>query len=327
MKSALFLFVALLASTANSQTTTLDRMPVDGYAATVNERIITIGDVRRATQEMEMRLRTRYAGEELAQKRQELFLSGLEQVIDHSLILEEFKALKFEIPDRMIDSEINDIVLSEYKGDRAAMLDELAKQQVTIDEWRDNIRDRIAVGMMRSREIGERIVISPQQILDAYESRKDLYTQPAGVRLRMIFRRGGLEGDANREMLERAREEILGGKSFGEVAREVSEDPSSPEGGDWGWVKPDQFRDELKRAITALSTGETSGVVGTPEGFYLFHVEETREATTRSLEDVRTEIETDLRRQQTEKLTRDWLTRLRNKYPVIYHIPTPPEPL
>lgn len=326
MKNVLLPCMVLIAAAANGQTT-LDRMPVDGFAATVNERIITIGDVRRATQEVDMRLRARYAGDELAEKRQELFLSGLEQVIDHALIIEEFKSLKFDIPARLIDNEINDIVLREYQGDRASMLGDLAQQQVTIDDWREVIRDRIAVGMMRGREVGERIVISPRHVVEAYEARKDLYTQPAGVSLRMIFRRGGLEGDANREILERAREKILAGQSFAEAAREVSEDPSASAGGDWGWVNPDQFRDELKNAITALGVGETSEIIGTPEGFYLFHVDEKRAATTRSLEEVRNEIESDLRRQQTDQLARDWLNRLRNKYPVIYHIPTPPDPL
>lgn len=321
--SFLVFLVCWLAPVADGQSVEV-RMPIDGYAATVNERIITIGEVRSATAEKEMQLRMRYAGAELARKQMELFLSGLDQVIDRALILEEYEAQKLQLPDRLIDNEINDIVAAEYKGDRAAMLGDLADQQMTIEEWREAIRDRIIISMMRSREIGERIVVSPRQIIEAYEARQDLYHEPAKVHLRLIFKRGGTDAEANLTALQEIRTNILAGQAFAEAAIAGSEDPSAANGGDWGWVQPDQFRDELKNAIANVATGEISEIVETPEGLYLLLVEERREATTRSLEEVRAEIETDLRRRQGEELMTNWLARLRNKYAVIYHIPVPP---
>lgn len=304
--------------------TTLDRLPVDGYAATVNEEIITISDVRRSIQEMELRLRARYAGAELEQKRVELFMSGLEQLVDRALIIEEFKSQKIEVPERMVEDEISDLVKAQFDGDRAALLNELAEQQITIDDWREMISEGIMVRIMRSREVGERIVVSPRQVLEAYEARKDAYRLPAGVDLRMMFKRAGDEAATNRAALVAAREAVLAGQSFTNLAKTISEDPSATTGGSWGWVDPTQFRDEIRNAIIALPKGEVSDVIDTTEGFYLLYAEDRREESTRSFGEVRDEIEKALRKQQLDALAAGWMKRLRNKYTVIYHIPTPP---
>jgi parvulin-like peptidyl-prolyl isomerase len=323
MFKSLFIFLLTASLAANAQMS-IDRLPIDGYAATVNERVITISDVRRAIQEMELRLRTRYAGEELAQKRYELFLSGLDQVIDQSLVIEEFKTLKYDIPERMVEDEINQIVLRDFEGDRAAMLADLAERQMTMEDWRVIIREGLIVRTMRAREVGERIVVTPQQVLDAYESRKDGYRQPAGIYLRLIFRRGGSDAEETLALMRTLREEIVAGKVFAKAAKEMSQDATASSGGDWGWVEPEQFRNELRDALLKLDAGEVSDVVETPEGLYLLLAEKKRSATVKSFDEVRDEIETDLRRRQIEELSENWINRLRKKYSVIYHIPVPP---
>ena len=320
-----FLFICIVAiGCSASAQTSLDRLPIDGYAATVNERIITIGDVRRAIQQMDLTLRTRYAGAELARKREQLFLSGLDQLIDQYLIIEEYKTLGLQIPERLVDDEINQIVLNDFDGDRAAMLEDLAGRQMTIEEWRDIIRDGIIIRTMRSREVGERAVVTPQQVVDAYEQRKDKYREPAGVYLRLIFQNSGAQAEQTLAGMKKLREEIVAGKPFADVAKETSQDPSAVNGGDWGWVDPAQFRDELKNPLLALPPGGVSEVIETPDGLYLLYVEKKRDETVKSFEDVRGEIEKDLRRIQIDELAQAWLERLRKKYPVIYHIPTPP---
>lgn len=323
MFNFLFICIVAIGCSASAQTS-LDRLPIDGYAATVNERIITIGDVRRAIQQMDLTLRTRYAGAELARKREQLFLSGLDQLIDQYLIIEEYKTLGLQIPERLVDDEINQIVLNDFDGDRAAMLEDLAGRQMTIEEWRDIIRDGIIIRTMRSREVGERAVVTPQQVVDAYEQRKDKYREPAGVYLRLIFQNSGAQADQTLAGMKKLREEIVAGKPFADVAKETSQDPSAVNGGDWGWVDPAQFRDELKNPLLALPPGGVSEVIETPDGLYLLYVEKKRGETVKSFEDVRGEIEKDLRRIQIDELAQAWLERLRKKYPVIYHIPTPP---
>ncbi len=325
----MFRYLALIsclvwALNVRAQEVTLDQLPVDGFAASVEDQVIMISDVLRATQAADRQMRMRFSGRELDMKRYEVFLEGLDQLIDRALIVEEYETSELQIPERMIEEEISRIVTERYEGDRATMLQELAEQRVTIEEFRDMIRNNLIVQIMRSREVGERIVVSPKQILDAYEQRLDRYSEKAAVDLRLIFKQAGDEPGIAREQILAARSNIVAGASFGDVAREISDDPTALSGGDWGWVDPGQFREEFKRAIEQLETGAISEAVETPEGFYLLKIEDRRETTTKSFEEVRDLIAGELRAEQIDDLSRSWLNRLRGKFSVIYHIPTPP---
>jgi len=299
-------------------------LPLDGYAATVNERIITIGDVMISIQEAEERLRVMRSGTSLAAERDELFRSGLERLIDHALILEDFKKQEGIIPDRAIDDRINEIIYDRFNNDRSALLTALANDQITLEEWRETIRDRIVVNVMRRREVGEKIVISPRQLREAYESRQDLYQQPEQVHFRLIFVKQGDDSDASLKRITASRDRIVSGKSFADEAKAISEDTSASLGGDWGMMEPSVLRDELRNALAATATGEVSDIVITPEGYYLLKVENRREAYTKSFEEVRLEIEKELREKESERMYRAWIERLRNKYSVIYYLPVPP---
>jgi len=302
----------------------LVRIPMDGFAATVNTNIITIGSVYEVIQEASQRLRALHSGKELEEKSIALFMSGLERLIDQSLIVEDFNTQKFQMPERLVDDEINDIVTKRYNGDRAAMLSALEENKVTLEEWRGIIRNQLIVRMMRSREIGERIVVSPRQIAEAYEIQREKYNEPAKVRLRMIYVNAGTKVDEARQKAGALRATVAGGEDFEAVARENSDDASASTGGDWGWIEADQLRVELRNAIADAPAGSISEVVEIPEGFYVLKVEERKEAQTRTFEEVRSTIETELREKQGEKYYREWIARLRDKYPVVYHIPVSP---
>jgi peptidyl-prolyl cis-trans isomerase SurA len=298
------------------------KLPLDGYAAVVNDRTITIGDVMSSIYEAEERLRIMHGGEELETKRKELFHSGLERLIDQALIIEEFGSRKeMQIPERMVDDRVNEIIYERFGDDRSALMSALADDQITLDDWRETIRERLIVMSMRRFEVGEKIVVSPMQVRNAYEERKDRYHDPEQVKLRMIFVRVGTPPEASFDLAAAARARIESGEVFADVAKEVSNDPSAATGGDWGWLETGMLREELKTVLVGLEVGKVSDVIFTPEGYYLLLVEERREAATKSFEEVRSEIEAELRERESDRLYRDWMKRLRQKYSVIYYLP------
>lgn len=298
------------------------KLPLDGYAAVVNDRTITIGDVMSSIYEAEERLRIMHGGEELETKRRELFHTGLERLIDQALIIEEFDSRKdMQIPERMVDDRVNEIIYERFGNDRSALMSALASDQITLEDWRETIRERLIVMSMRRFEIGEKIVVSPTQVRTAYEERKDRYASPEQVKLRMIFIRAGDPPEAARELAAATRARIEGGETFANVAKDVSNDPSASSGGDWGWLETNLLREELKTVLAAQEIGTVSDVIYTPEGYYLLLLEERRAASTKSFDDVRSEIEMEMRERESERLYRDWMVRLRQKYSVIYYLP------
>ncbi|OIP79830.1 MAG: hypothetical protein COT39_01745 [Parcubacteria group bacterium CG08_land_8_20_14_0_20_48_21] len=74
--------------------------------------------------------------------------------------------------------------------------------------------------------------------------------------------------------MEVARERIVHGEPFTDVAKEVSEGPNAASGGDLGWIGHGVLLTDLDAAAFALAQGEMSDIVRSPYGFHLIFVEE-----------------------------------------------------
>ena len=81
---------------------------------------------------------------------------------------------------------------------------------------------------------------------------------------------------AAREKINRISQDLTNGGDFGDLARRLSEDVSSADGGDIGWVGRDDLVPKLSKAVFSLAAGETSAVVESELGFYLAQVVERR---------------------------------------------------
>lgn len=313
----LFAGLTLLAPLfALAQSSNATPQAVDGFAAVVNDRIITMGDVLELIQPSVLQMRDTFAGEELERRREEAYKTGLNLLIEQALIVEEFKKSGLTIPDRMVNDRINAVISENFNNDRARFLAALADEESTLTEFQERIRERIIVSAMRQQEVTDKIKVTPEALLQTYEKNHARYEQPAQVNLRMITLRKDKVSDeaALREQAVLLRGKILGGATFAEVAEEFSQDTKASSGGDWGWIKPDDFRAEIRDALKKLKDGEISEILETPEAFLLLQVVERREPSVRTMEEVRPELEKEVRRAEGERIYNAWIDRLKAKY-------------
>lgn len=311
---ALLFFVAVVSDTVSAAP-----MTVDGYAAIVNDRVITVGDVMDYIGPAEEQLRIAYSGNELVQKRIEAFSNGVQRLVEQALIVEEFEKNGGQLPERVVNDRVNEVINDRFRSDRAAFLKALADQQTTLDEWREGIRDRMVATMLRRQEVNDRARVTPAQIRDAYEKQSSRFARKASVKLRMlVLHKGVTEADAEAKRQEAVllRGKIIGGEKFSEVARAHSDDGKALNGGDWGWMDPDDLRPELKTAALTLKPGEVSQVLDIGTDFFLLLVEERKEAGVQPFEEVRGKIESELRSVESERLYGDWIERLKRKHHV-----------
>lgn len=289
-------------------------IPVDGQAARVNQRVITVGEVLAALQPMERELRATYSGRELALRLETAYEQVLRSMIERALILEEFEQLEAQIPPQLVDQHIQGIIADNFDGDRGEFVRQLALEGISMEEWREDTRDRIAVMMRRSEEITPLVVVAPRQIRNAYEERADEFTQEAQTRVRMItIPRSGTNSAATaRHVWEQARD----GADFAELARTHSEDTRAKDGGDWGWIDPSILRTDLARAVESLEEGAISELIETEEAFHLLKVEGRREASMTPFSEVRDELAGEIRQAEEERLYQAWINRLRARHHV-----------
>ncbi len=123
-----------------------------------------------------------------------------------------------------------------------------------------------------------------------------------------------------------ARQRVLAGEPFADVARDVSEGPSAARGGDIGLVPLDALEPEFAAAALDLAPGEISDIVRTPFGFHIITVDERQPAGIRPLAEVRDMIATQLHQPATAETVAALLRTLVEKanIDVARNLPTPP---
>ncbi len=87
-----------------------------------------------------------------------------------------------------------------------------------------------------------------------------------------------------------ARQRVIAGEDFAEVAREVSQCPSAAQGGDLGFFGRQQVEGSFADAVFSLEPGEVSQIVETTFGYHVVKVEERRPPSVQNLEQVRTPL-------------------------------------
>ena len=149
------------------------------------------------------------------------------------------------------------------------------------------------------------IEISEDDVIAGYEREKasslgDEQRDSRHILLQVTEERSA---EAAMEELSALKARIEAGESFAELAAEFSEDPgSSAAGGDLGPVSRGLFAPEFEDALWALEAGELSEPVQTDFGVHLIELKEVIVSEFPSLDEMRGEIETGLRRAEAERL-------------------------
>jgi peptidyl-prolyl cis-trans isomerase SurA len=164
---------------------------LDGIAAIVNSNVITYSEVRGYVQPVVAQLRRDYSGSNLVEKVRGAQADALNNLIERTLILQEFKEKGYSFPDSVVDEQLNDIVANDFGGDRSTFIKTLEAQHLTLSQYREQLRDRIIVQAMRNRKAMNEIVASPYKIETYYKTHLEDYKQDEEIKLRMIYMKKG----------------------------------------------------------------------------------------------------------------------------------------
>jgi len=295
-----------------------------GVRAVVNDSIITDLDVRRHIQDALAVLADQYARrpEVFEERAREVHEQGTEDLVDRQLILHEFKTAGYNYPEAIIEDEI-ERRMKEKWSNRATLLQSLQARGMTHEMWRRQQREEIIVILMQQAKVPRDVLISPQKILDYYETNKTNFAVADQMKLRtiMLNKPAGDTGAA-KQLAEEILRKIGEGASFEEMAKIHSD---GPQRGTAEWAQHDPLhpeRDTLRKELTdvafSLKAGEKSGVIDLPDACWILFVEEKKPAHVRPLAEVRDDIERFLRLSEVSRVQRKWIKRLKEKAFVVY---------
>lgn len=162
---------------------------------------------------------------------------------------------------------------------------------------------------MAATSVLEKVTIDEAEIKAYYEANTSQFTAGEQVKAKHIL----VEEEATAKKIA---EEIAGGKSFEDAAKEYSTCPSKERGGDLGYFGAGQMVPEFEKAAFEGAAGEVIGPVKTQFGYHLILVEDKKEKKILPLEQVRAQLETTLLQQKKQTVYADTVKELENKYGV-----------
>lgn len=157
------------------------------------------------------------------------------------------------------------------------------------------------VGTPTAKELAAFVEKNSKTIEETYEKNSHSYVEPERLRLRQILiaRPEGEAEEAARQKAEALLASLQQGADFASVARESSEDlETRANSGDMGWIAASQLPVLSANAVLALKAGETSQLMETPRGYFIYKLEEREGGKPKPLQEVQQDIALTLWTQQ-----------------------------
>jgi peptidyl-prolyl cis-trans isomerase SurA len=307
--------LAAQAQPAASPQDNLNLRYANGIVAIAEDKIITVDDVRREIGPLIGEIQKRATSEaDFNQQLEAVQEDVIQNLIDRVLIVKEFyKDEKRRVPASYIDNQLAETIITQFDGDRSKYLAYLRGRGISQRDYRREIEEDMIYSYMRQQQTKTGSTVSPVRIEAFYNENKERFNQEDSVHLRLIqvARAPDDTDDTLREKADKIAAELAAGADFGDLARKYSQDSRKGKGGDWGWQRRSDLRKEFSDVIFTLNKGERNPPLITPEGAFLFYVEDRKFAGTLPIDEVRPEIERVLVQQGSRKATERWLEKLR----------------
>ncbi|MFH0920068.1 MAG: peptidylprolyl isomerase [Fibrobacterota bacterium] len=220
-------------------------------------------------------------------------LEVLRSMIDDKLLLKEAEAesiaVSMEEVVRQREAQIDGYV--QKLGSRDALEAELKKSYgMTLSKLKKNLDDQIREQMLKMRlaeALRQKRPPTRDEIEQFYTQYRDsLPTEKSSLRVSHIERRIQPSPEveaAAKARIEAIEKEILSGKPFDALARDVSDDPASAKnGGDLGFFGKGLLDPAFEKAAFALNPGETSRIIRSVFGYHIIRLEERRDKDIRA---------------------------------------------
>lgn len=160
-----------------------------------------------------------------------------------------------------------------------------------------------------------------KQLQDYYNSHLNKFTVPPQLRVSLILLRVDPSSPQTvwQQALTKGQElvqRLRAGANFADMAREISDHPSSEQGGDLGYLHGGMLDQTAQQTVDKLGPGDISDPIGLMEGVTIFRLTERQPERQHSFESAKDRIMEVWLSEQSEIVWNTFVAQLKNKMPV-----------
>jgi len=238
-----------------------------------------------------------------------------EILIDNELIYQDAKG-KILVSDADVAKEL-DKVKTKLGGEEKFSA-ELKKTGVPLSVLQSEIKRMLTIRAMLENRVVKPSAFSEEDAKAYYESNKEKYMEPEKMKLREIFimvpsNATAAEKEEKRKKASEVMEKIRAGGDFGLLAWDYSEDQYRYKSGEIGYIHAGMLLPEIDKEVVRLKAKETTGILDTIYGFYIFYLEGREEPKQLAFSEVKAKLIKDVTADREKKAREQYLSELRSK--------------
>ena len=291
---------------------------VDRIVVVVNDDIILLSELDESFKPYADRIMA--FGYSLDEERRTLFNAReevLNQLIDQKLTDQQIKRSNITVGDNEIDGAIERLKEANFFTDEE-LREMLGAEGLTLEEYRNRIKDQILRAKLVNFEVKSKIVITKEDIESYYKSHSDKYGRIKKYRLsNIIMKVPSFASEEEKLMVLKKMEIVLtelnAGKPFDIIAKAYSESSYVSDEGGLGLFELKELSPRIQEAIRDMKAGEFTPVLDTDQGYQIFYLQEIVDVSGKSLEEASPEIEDILYKEIVDKKFRSWIDELRKR--------------
>jgi len=228
----------------------------------------------------------------------------LETLIERELLYQESRKAAIEVEKTAVDAEI-DKLKKRFPTD-ADFQKALQRMNFSEAEARGEIERALAVQRFMAENAPKGAAVTDAEVKTYYESHPQLFQQPERVRASHILIKVDSKADQAgrdkaREQAEALRVRASKGEDFAALAKEFSQGPSAPNGGDLGLFGRGKMVKPFEDVAFALKPGEVGAVVETKFGYHVIKVTEKKPAATAPYDMVKEQLREHLQKARAQQ--------------------------
>jgi parvulin-like peptidyl-prolyl isomerase len=291
---------------------------IEQIVAKVNGDIITLSEMERTRQTLRAELQQqRVPPAEMERILRERERNALRDQIDQLLLVQKGKELGINV-DPEVTRQLAEIQLQAKITDTDKFHQYVREQSgLPFEDFKQQMKNSLLTRRVVQQEVGGRISISKAEMEKYYEEHKNEFIREEQVFLREIFLSTEGKTPAQINLIERKAKDLVArarkGEKFADLARDHSDSESAKNGGEIGWFKRGELRDDVEKLVFAERRNFVSDPIKTDRGFLIVRLEERHEAGQASLQEVENEVMERLYMPRMEPRVREYLTKLRQE--------------
>ena len=240
----------------------------------------------------------------------------LENLIARELLYQESQKKGIKVDQKEIEAQLTALkgrFPSEVEFKKALSTMNLTEAGLRFQFERD-----LAIRKLLDDQIGGKSTVSEKESRAYYDGNLESFKKPEQVRASHILIKVDPGADEAKKAEARTKIESLqaklkNGEDFGALAKEYSEGPSGPKGGDLGFFGRGQMVKPFEETAFSMKPGQVSGMVETRFGYHLIMVTERTPESTLSYEEVKDRLEQYLKQQKVQAEIAAYVETLKGK--------------